>query len=1030
MAEDGPTGPSYGDIAKKLLDDRLLLTALELHYELVEAGKELPGLREFFSNPSNFEHSSPQNDNISITLSMARSSSQATLDSLEMARYSEDGDKTVNERVAILEFELRKAKDTINALRTNLTVAAVESEEFAGEDPKISQYDDRIKPHEQRVLNFLVNEYLMQHNYKLTSITFADENENQDFEIWDDVGLNISRPPHLLSLYRDRAKSYFKSDVSCQSEIQECINIATQMDGDCSDFTKIISQLENDNENLLSQLQLLKSTKDLSDITPNISKEKWLRPDKSKKQKVLRNCESSVFQDMLINKCWPDQQLPLMYLDVDLDVLSDDGVELNLYPILRILENQRLRNQNDENILESEKQEDFIILSVLLMHIHPDVLEREKILYSLFNMRKKPNKKERSSIIGGLSWFLKYSNSEFFERELLPQLWHLLTDKYVEKRLLVAEACSWFSPLISCESRQSLLSVLQQMLIEDTDESVRAATIKSIAINTVYIYDSDKYAQIEELLFIGLKDNLKYIVEITIGVLLPVLAKWAFDKGRLQSNCYMRLMNSLTTQIKTLDSQKKSQKTDQLESNCCYMVNAIRSILPYLVLYVASAPECISLRDEDTPRGELRTGFADICVGLSNPQVFYSDPNNTIGTVMCTFDAVVEDNKITWPRLQWLFECMLPSLIESSSLVSIENQKLLQSLMALFQSFCYGFGSKFTQNKVKPLFVEKIQSLEKSLGKIANALPSMTLLCIYMCSVLAPIEREDQELEGTLKKYVCTLPLCGVPINILQFTVSQLALNHQRLHELILSSLWEGVISQKEAVRLAVTELLSSIMPYLSDINITNRIVPALITLSNDSNCDVKIALVPVLGQLMMSTNNKDTIEKCRFQMKSLMDDRTLSDSIVFVSELITAFGKLAPKSDQAYREDVLMVQLNMYSGVAVRTSDITRKIELTRVLLDAFSTVLYECTLSPSAITSSLLPSLRCLEELCNINNLSQKELSAMLIKEAESRLPPSQSETGTSSVTQDLKPKMVKMFQSSNIAKQTMFWKKNNQP
>lgn len=43
----------------------------------------------------------------------------------------------------------------------------------------MAQCDDRIKPYEQRVLNFLVNEYLMQHNYKLTSITFADENENQ-----------------------------------------------------------------------------------------------------------------------------------------------------------------------------------------------------------------------------------------------------------------------------------------------------------------------------------------------------------------------------------------------------------------------------------------------------------------------------------------------------------------------------------------------------------------------------------------------------------------------------------------------------------------------------------------------------------------------------------------------------------------------------------------------------------------------------------------------------------------------------------
>lgn len=40
------------------------------------------------------------------------------------------------------------------------------------------------------------------------------------------------------------------------------------------------------------------------------------------------------------------------------------------------------------------------------------------------------------------------------------------------------------------------------MLIEDTDESVRAATIKSIAINTVYIFDSDKYAQVINVNFI------------------------------------------------------------------------------------------------------------------------------------------------------------------------------------------------------------------------------------------------------------------------------------------------------------------------------------------------------------------------------------------------------------------------------------------------------------------------------------------------------------------------------------------------
>lgn len=46
---------TYQDIASKLINDRFLLTALELHTELVEGGKELKTLRDYFSNPGNFE---------------------------------------------------------------------------------------------------------------------------------------------------------------------------------------------------------------------------------------------------------------------------------------------------------------------------------------------------------------------------------------------------------------------------------------------------------------------------------------------------------------------------------------------------------------------------------------------------------------------------------------------------------------------------------------------------------------------------------------------------------------------------------------------------------------------------------------------------------------------------------------------------------------------------------------------------------------------------------------------------------------
>lgn len=40
-------------------------------------------------------------------------------------------------------------------------------------------FQEPIKPLEKRALNFLVNEFLLKNNYKLTSITFSDENDDQ-----------------------------------------------------------------------------------------------------------------------------------------------------------------------------------------------------------------------------------------------------------------------------------------------------------------------------------------------------------------------------------------------------------------------------------------------------------------------------------------------------------------------------------------------------------------------------------------------------------------------------------------------------------------------------------------------------------------------------------------------------------------------------------------------------------------------------------------------------------------------------------
>lgn len=97
-------------------------------------------------------------------------------------------------------------------------VATDQAEAVDGADDKKL---NGIKPHEQRALNFLINEYLLLYGYKLSSITFADENESQDFDDWDDVGLNTPRPKELLLLYRDALKgSKIVNGPTCDSQCQ------------------------------------------------------------------------------------------------------------------------------------------------------------------------------------------------------------------------------------------------------------------------------------------------------------------------------------------------------------------------------------------------------------------------------------------------------------------------------------------------------------------------------------------------------------------------------------------------------------------------------------------------------------------------------------------------------------------------------------------------------------------------------------------------------------------------------------------
>ncbi|KAM9827550.1 RAB11-binding protein RELCH homolog isoform 1-T1 [Neosynchiropus ocellatus] len=281
MAGNAETRVSVDVIAAQLLRDQYILTALELHTELLEAGRELPRLRDYFSNPGNFERQSgtpPAKDQgLGPGGPLNRAGSISTLDSLDFARYSDDGNRETDERVAVLEFELRKAKETIHALRANLTQAA-ESEMPTQERKNLKsspEIQEPIRPLEKRALNFLVNEYLLKNEYKLSSITFSDENGDQDFELWDDVGLNIPKPPDLLQLYRNCGTPLPSPremvDVAVEAGLEDFPGNCTSQDSKKPDLTQQqqtevvqeleyqISLLNDEKHSLAEQLKKLQS---------------------------------------------------------------------------------------------------------------------------------------------------------------------------------------------------------------------------------------------------------------------------------------------------------------------------------------------------------------------------------------------------------------------------------------------------------------------------------------------------------------------------------------------------------------------------------------------------------------------------------------------------------------------------------------------------------------------------------------------------------------------------------------------------
>ncbi|KAK3085392.1 hypothetical protein FSP39_002678 [Pinctada imbricata] len=998
---------SLDTVAAKLLKDNFYLTALEFYTELAETGRELPRLRDYFSNPGNFERTK---DDFSST-SLHRTSSIQTFDSLDFARYSDDGAGQVDERVAVLEFELRKAHDTIKSLRASLTQEA-ETELGPTDQQNEASSSDQIKLRDKRALNFLVNEYLLHNNYKLTSVTFSEENEDQDFEDWDDVGLNIPRPPDLLHLYKDfgshvtpipetcdvccdvdmetdhvtslteewdqlkeilekkissleeevlrigsekeqlLAKEASIQNQSCDNQTHNSIsiNLLTLPPGSDRDslsasehsFSMATEDSQNKNSESVAMATDNRSSENLNcDISlenydhkysngeveeDNVS-EKNLNESCDMVAIDTNDCESSLENENRTNVQSPTPEMgrnlsPAFrkaLLDVCFHVSKDNRIVDEVSKIVDsskdnvVLMLGRCLPHIVPNVLLA-KREELIPLILCTAMLHPEAKERDKLLNISFNLIKRPDDEQRQMILTGCIAYAQHAGHNRMMEELLPQCWEQINHKYTERRILVAEACGALAPYLPKDILSSLiLSMLQQMLMDDKDEEVRDAVVRSLGLLFGFINDTDKYSQGSELLRTALKDCSEKVVTAAQQIFLPSFASWAYELEKLEHNLLHSILRDLED-ICAIAAQRASNSTTipLNEGRFLILLTTLQELLPFLYISVIQCgPYLSKLEDVISNFTSVdMSRFPKPTSPLTDLRVIMGD-NSKLSALVHLFEEHLSQEWFEpWEMFNWVVNNLIPRLLEIVMGAGLSIPKVVSSLCRCFFRISRTFGRIFVEKKIRPKFIELLvltdDHADNHTYATAKQLSVTTaIIPVYAAGVLSAFNSDEdrQQLTQFLQEILCTLSLYKAPLDSIKLAFTELSTNPTN-HELLLMVLWDGVVHTSAEVRATAARLFELMVKGVSENLISSRVFPALVTLGSDAEIIVRCATIPALGAIIENVGLAEMLDRVYMQFVSFMDDPMYRNEHQVHIELIRTLSRVAPNAEPRFRDE------------------------------------------------------------------------------------------------------------------------------
>jgi len=189
----------------------------------------------------------------------------------------------------------------------------------------------------------------------------------------------------------------------------------------------------------------------------------------------------------------------------------------------------------------------------------------------------------------------------------------------------------------------------------------------------------------------------------------------------------------------------------------------------------------------------------------------------------------------------------------------------------------------------------------------------------------------------------------------------------------LLAMLTGLIPNSNNKMRASVAFIFSSIISVLDTNDIGQKVIPALVSLKESADAEVKHKLLQALGNVVMYLKDSHLLEKVTPQFEAIINENSHDMNTHILRIFVEVIPKPIPQAtlrdtvsytpQHLFRDTFILPQLVLMNKRNNENQNLDRRAELTLRLFDVYKAI-FETELSKDAVTRYVIPGMRYLME------------------------------------------------------------------